>query len=88
MKFPGDNKLTFTNNAIRELLKAHASAIFGDPDARITNIKTISYPEGLEVTFTTDPDPADAPVPRAPRMRVPADPAPESMQSADDDHPF
>lgn len=92
MKFPGDNKLTFTNNDIRELLKAHASAIFGDPDARITNIKTISYPEGLEVTFTTDPDPADAPVPRPSRTRALAEPALETPPSAppraDDDQPF
>ncbi len=88
MKFPGDNKLTFTNNAIRELLKAHASAIFGDPDARITNIKTISYPEGLEVTFTTDPDPTDAPVPRLSRRHTLPEPAPESPPSADDSDPF
>lgn len=88
MKFPGDNKLTFTNNAIRELLKAHASAIFGDPDARITNIKTISYPEGLEVTFTTDPDPAN--VVRAPRSRMTPEPmpVPDVLPRADDDNPF
>lgn len=88
MKFPGDNKLTFTNNAIRELLKTNASAIFGDSDARITNIKTISYPEGLEVTFTTDPDPSD--IPRAPRTRALPEPLPppDSLPRADDDHPF
>jgi len=85
MKFPGDNKLTFTNNAIRELLRAHASAIFGDPDARITNIKTISYPEGLEVTFTTDTEEPPIPQVQTPPAAVEAAP---SLPRADCDRPF
>ncbi len=62
MKFPGTNKITFTESAIRELLKSQATSIFGDPSARITDIKTTSYPAGLEVSFTTDPDPLAEPV--------------------------
>lgn len=97
MKFPGDNKLTFTNDAIQALLKAHASAIFGDRDARITKIKVISYPEGLEVAFTTDPDPS-IPVPESDHfpeaLRLPGhrpdreSPRPVPANIADDDHPF
>lgn len=88
MKFPGDNKITFTESAIRELLKEHAPTIFGDPAARITNIKTTSYPPGLEVTFTTDADPLAEPVPEAPPRRRSLPEAAPSLPRADDDHPF
>lgn len=93
MKFPGDNEITLTEDAIRELLKAQAPALFGDESARITKIATKSWPAGLVVTFTTDPDPTNAPVPRLSRTRTPVpDPAPETPPSAgqrvDDDHPF
>ena len=88
MKFPGDNEITLTENAIRELLKAQAPALFGDDDARITKITTKSYPAGLVVTFTTDPDPAKAAI--APRSRMTPEPlpAPDVLPRSDDDGPF
>lgn len=88
MKFPGDNKITFTESAIRELLKEHAPTIFGDPGARITNIKTTSYTPGLEVTFTTDADPTADPLPEPPPRVRELKPYTPPMPRADDDHPF
>ncbi len=93
MKFPGENEITLTEEAIRQLLKAQAPALFGDEDARITKIATKSWPSGLVVTFTTDPDPAAViPVPRSSRTHALPESAPEPMPSAspraDDDHPF
>lgn len=90
MKFPGDNQITLTESAIRELLKAQAPALFGDEDARITAIKTQGYPAGLVVTFTTDPDPDSVGMVRAPRSRMTPEPlpVPDALPRADDDHPF
>lgn len=95
MKFPGDNKITFTESAIRELLKEHAPTIFGDPSARITNIKTTSYPPGLEMTFTTDIDPTAEPAPPPPPRRLDRAPrdtteaaTPRPIGDVDDDHLF
>lgn len=79
MKFPGDNEITLTEDAIRELLKAQAPALFGDDDARITRITTKSYPAGLVVTFTTDPE-----IPPPPRVRTP----PADVVFADDSSPL
>lgn len=88
MKFPGDNEITLTENAIRELLKAQAPALFGDDDARITKIAMKSYPPGLVVTFTTDPDPTE--VVGAPRSHTTPEPlpVPDALPRADDDTPF
>ena len=57
MKFPGTNTVTLTANAVKELLMDQAPTIFGDPQARIVKIKSTPYGDGLEVTFTTDPEP-------------------------------
>lgn len=58
MKFPGNNVVKLTEAAVRELLKAHAPTLFGDPEARITKIETNGYDNCLEIHYTTDPDPA------------------------------
>jgi hypothetical protein len=88
MKFPGDNEITLTENAIRELLKAQAPALFGDDDARITKITTKTYPAGLVVTFTTDPEvPPAPPRVREPRPSVEAAPMLPRVDG-DDGHPF
>jgi len=65
MKFPGINTLALEDAAVQNMLRNHAPAIFGDPAARITKIQVTGYPARLEITFTTDPDPAEAlPMPR------------------------
>ena len=88
MKFPGDNEIHLTEGAIHELLKSQAPVLFGDPDARITKIATKSWPTGLVVTYTTDPEL----VAEAPPIRRHAQPevveAAPSLPRADDDQPF
>lgn len=83
MKFPGDNTITLGDEAVHEMLKAHAPAMFGSADARITKLSTTGYPPKLEIHFTTDPLPA-------PFILVPPSPplVAEALPRADDDHPF
>lgn len=84
MKFPGDNEITLTEEAIRELLKAQAPTLFGDDDARITKITTKSWPAGLVVTFTTDP----VPLPPPRRMERQTADIIHAAPPADDDLPL
>ncbi len=54
MKFPGNNTVTLTQEAVRELLKEHAPTLFGNDAARITKIETKGYDNTLVISFTTD----------------------------------
>ena len=55
MNFPGDNQLTLTHDAVKEIIRNHLFSLLGDK-VRITEVEASSYysRSGLKVSFTTD----------------------------------
>lgn len=56
MEFSGSNTITLSRDAVKEIVMQTLKPLIGD--ARITECDLLSYPTRLEITFTTDPEPA------------------------------
>lgn len=56
MEFSGTNTITLSRDAIKAIVMQQLQPLLGS--ARITSCEMNSYPTRLEVTFTTDPEPA------------------------------
>lgn len=56
MEFSGTNTITLSRDAIKAIVMHTLKPLLGD--ARITSCEVNSYPTRVEITFTSDPEPA------------------------------
>lgn len=56
MEFSGSNTMTLSCDAVKAIVMQTLKPLLGD--ARITSCEVNSYPTRMEITFTSDPEPA------------------------------
>jgi hypothetical protein len=82
MKFPGENSLKISHEAVQVMLERHIAELIQESGCRVTRVRQEGYPPHLVVDFTTDPEEVEHPIPE------PAPITPPNAADVDDDHPF